>query len=57
MGVGWGWQASLRSLVLIVPSVVARMESNILINTAHPELPRLSHSLHQPIWWDRRLFG
>lgn len=53
---GETWQQSNRSLLLIVPSVVARMESNFLINDSHPEARHIKHSLHQPIWWDKRLF-
>lgn len=53
---GDAWQRSKRSLLLIVPSLVARMENNVLINDTHPEVRRLTHSLHQPIWWDQRLF-
>ncbi len=54
---GDAWQTSLRSLLLLVPSVVARMELNVLINPEHAEFSRITHSLHQPVWWDRRLFG
>ena len=54
---GEAWQTSRRSLLLLVPSVVARMELNVLINPEHAEFPRITHSLHQPVWWDRRLFG
>lgn len=54
---GAGWQRSARSLLLLVPSLVARMEHNILINEHHPDRPRISHDLHRPVWWDRRLFG
>jgi RES domain-containing protein len=53
---GETWQTSRRSLLLLVPSVVARMELNVLINPEHPEFPRITHNLHQPVWWDRRLF-
>jgi RES domain-containing protein len=53
---GETWQTSRRSLLLLVPSVVARMEHNVLINPEHAEFPRITHSLHQPVWWDRRLF-
>ncbi len=53
---GEAWQRSRRSLILLVPSVAARMEHNVLINDAHPELPSIEYSLHEPIWWDRRLF-
>jgi RES domain-containing protein len=54
---GETWQQSKRSLLLIVPSVVARMERNVLINDVHPEMQRVTYGLHQPIWWDRRLFS
>jgi len=53
---GEAWQKSSRSLLLIVPSVVARMERNLLINDRHEDLRRITGSLHQPVWWDRRLF-
>jgi RES domain-containing protein len=54
---GRAWHKAKRSLVLIVPSVVARMERNVLINDGHPEAHRITYSLHQPIWWDSRLFA
>lgn len=54
---GQAWQLSQRSLLLIVPSVVARMERNVLINQSHSEVRRIAHSLHQPIWRDARLFS
>jgi len=50
------WQQSKRSLILIVPSVVARLERNILINPEHAEFSRITSSLHYPCWWDTRLF-
>ena len=50
------WHREERSALLIVPSVVARMEKNIVINEAHPDALRITTSLHQPVWWDRRLF-
>jgi RES domain-containing protein len=53
---GDAWRRSMRSLLLIVPSVVARMEHNVLINDAHPEARQVTHGLHAPIWWDERLF-
>lgn len=55
----WGerWQQERRSLLLLVPSVVARMERHVLINPDHPELGRIVHGLHEPVWWDRRLFS
>ncbi len=54
---GDAWQSSRRSLLLLVPSVVARMELNVLINPEHAEFPRITHSRHQHVWWDRRLFA
>jgi RES domain-containing protein len=54
---GDAWQSQARSLLLIVPSVVARPERNILINPQHAEFPKITTSLHQPVWWDARLFG
>lgn len=53
---GADWCRKARSAILIVPSVVARMERNILINPAHPEFARIEHSLHVPVRWDTRLF-
>jgi RES domain-containing protein len=54
---GQAWQQQRRSLLLIVPSVVARLEKNFLINPEHPEFRQITTSLHQPVWWDRRLFA
>jgi len=53
---GERWQVERRSLLLFVPSVVARLERNILINPEHPEFRRTHHDLAQPVWWDSRLF-
>lgn len=53
---GVTWQTSRRSLLLIVPSVVARMERNFLLNPEHPEFVEVTHGLHRPVWWDARLF-
>jgi RES domain-containing protein len=54
---GGQWFEQKRSLVLIAPSVVARLDNNIMINPAHPEFRLVEASLHQPVFWDRRLFG
>lgn len=54
---GSAWCRERRSLLLFVPSVVARVERNIVINPAHPEFARIGVSLHEPVHWDRRLFG
>lgn len=54
---GARWFQESRSAILIVPSVVARMERNILINPGHPDTKRISAGEETPIWWDERLFG
>ncbi|SCW64144.1 RES domain-containing protein [Rhizobium mongolense subsp. loessense] len=48
---GEQWCLERRSTILLVPSVVARLDP------AHPEFPQIRASLHQPVYWDRRLFG
>jgi len=53
---GGRWLDEVRSAVLFVPSVVARMERNVLINPAHADAARIRPGLEQPVWWDDRLF-
>ena len=53
---GDAWLMSCRSLVLVVPSVVARLEFNAVINPAHPDFARLTVSAPEPVVWDARLF-
>ncbi len=53
---GESWHKARRSLILIVPSVVARMERNFLINPDHPDFNRIDVSMHEPVYWDNRLF-
>jgi RES domain-containing protein len=54
---GADWQRSKRSLLLVVPSVVARIERNFVLNPEHPDIARVTHDLHHPVWWDTRLFS
>lgn len=54
---GERWCTERRSVILLVPSVVARVDKNVLINPAHPEYPAIETGLHEPVFWDRRLFG
>jgi len=54
---GAQWQAQKRSLILLVPSVVARVDRNVLINPAHAEFAEVECGLHEPVFWDRRLFA
>lgn len=51
------WCRERRSLVLPAPNVVARLDLNVLINPAHPAFSHIEASLHEPVYWDRRLFG
>jgi RES domain-containing protein len=54
---GRRWYGDGRSAVLIVPSVAARMERNLVINALHPDFGRIRPGLEMPVWWDARLFG
>ena len=54
---GDDWLASRRSLVLLVPSVVARLVFNAVVIPAHPDFPRMRVSAPEAVVWDRRLFG
>ena len=50
------WLDSKRSCILIVPSAIAPVENNILINEFHPQFSTITTSLNRPVIWDRRLF-
>ena len=50
------WILERRTAVLVVPSVVARAECNVLINPAHPDFRRITTTRPEPVVWDRRLF-
>ncbi len=54
---GHRWFTAMESALLVVPSVVARIEENLLINPAHPDAAHIRHGLERPVWWDERLFG
>jgi RES domain-containing protein len=51
------WIEEARSVVLVVPSVVARAECNAVVNPAHPDAARLVVSTPQAVVWDERLFA
>lgn len=53
---GARWYRDQRSAILIVPSVVARLDMNVLINTQHKQASRITVSRERSIWWDDRLF-
>lgn len=54
---GCDWYEQDRSTILLVPSVVARMEHNIVVNARHPDFDRIAVGLETPVWWDARLFS
>lgn len=54
---GERWCRERRSAILLVPSAVARLDRNVLINPAHPDFAMITGGLHEPVFWDRRLFG
>ena len=53
---GSAWFQSRRSAILIVPSIVARLDENILINPHHPDFSRINADIEKPVPWDDRLF-
>ena len=53
---GSAWFDACRSAILIVPSIVARVDRNVLINPNHVDAPRIDVGLETPVHWDRRLF-
>ncbi len=53
---GDAWIRERRTAVLVVPSVVARKEGNILINPQHSDFSGIVASEPEPVIWDARLF-
>jgi RES domain-containing protein len=54
---GDAWIRECRTAVLIVPSLVARREDNILINPLHPDFSGIVAGAAEPVVWDARLFA
>ena len=50
------WYDERRTAVLFVPSVVTRVERNVLINQEHPDFSRIRASEPAPVRWDARLW-
>ena len=50
------WLVERRSALLIVPSVIAPLDHNLLINPNHPDSRALVVGDEQPVRWDSRLF-
>ena len=55
-GFGDQWLKEARSAILIVPSVVARLDQNALVNPLHPDTKLLIPSAPEQVIWDKRLF-
>jgi RES domain-containing protein len=51
------WIRERRSAVLVVPSVVARREGNVLLNPQHADFREIVAGSPEPVVWDARLFG
>ncbi len=54
---GDAWIREARTAVLVVPSVVARRESNALIHLRHADFGAITAAAPEPVVWDARLFG
>ena len=50
------WLKEGRAAVLIVPSVIARLDRNALVNPLHPDANQLMVTAPEIIIWDKRLF-
>ena len=50
------WLEERRSALLIVPSVVAPIDRNVLINPTHPDTQGFVVGVEQVVRWDSRLF-
>lgn len=50
------WINEARSAILIVPSVIARLDRNALVNPLHPDAKKLIVSEPKKVIWDKRLF-
>lgn len=55
--IGAEWARSMRSLVLLVPSVVVEGEWNALINPLHPDAARIAIAQPKPFRFDARMFS
>jgi RES domain-containing protein len=50
------WSDERRTAILLAPSIVTRIERNILINQEHPDFARIRASHPLPVRWDARLW-
>jgi RES domain-containing protein len=54
---GDSWIRERRTAVLLVPSVVARREVNVLLNPRHADFRKIVAASLEPVLWDTRLFS
>lgn len=50
------WRQEAKTALLLVPSVVTRLEWIAVVNPLHPDARQFSVSQAQPVVWDQRLF-
>lgn len=50
------WYDERRTAVLLVPSLVTRIERNVVVNQDHPDFVRIHASQPLPVRWDARLW-
>lgn len=50
------WLNQARTAILIVPSVIARLDQNALVNPLHPDANKFIVSEPKKVIWDKRLF-
>ena len=50
------WCDERRTAVLLVPSLVTRVERNVVVNQEHPDFARIRASRPLPVRWDARLW-
>jgi RES domain-containing protein len=55
--VGDAWIRERRTAVMVVPSVVAHREGNVLINPQHRDFTGIVAGTPEAVVWDARLFG
>jgi RES domain-containing protein len=53
-GIGDSWFKAMRTPILMVPSVVTRVDHNLLINPRHPDFSRIHPGEPRPVFWDKR---
>ena len=54
---GDAWIRDRRTAVLVVPSVLARRQDNVLLNPQHPGFKKVVAGPPEPVIWDARLFA